>query len=224
VFTGLIQAKGVVIALEPAESGRVLRIDPRGWGHRPLIGESVAINGCCLTVAGTGPSMKFDIVAQTLRMTSLGRLKQGDRVNIEHAATPTSLLGGHIVQGHVDCVGAARRISDARGGERRLRIDPPTDLMEYIVPQGSIAIEGVSLTVASIDDEGFEVALIPTTLERTTLGAIDGPTPVNLEADCLVKAVIHHLKQQRLPAAEPDGRSAAATARHAATGARGSRR
>jgi len=209
MFTGLIQHVGKAASVESTASGAVLRLDVRGWSHLPTPGESIAVNGCCLTLtsieAGRGdsaspPHWRFDVIHQTLRMTTLGGLAPGDPVNLEHAATPGTLLGGHIVQGHVDGVGVARRVETGEPGEWRIRIVPPADLLDFIQPKGSIAVEGVSMTVADVGDDRFDIAAIPTTLEETTLGRIDydaGEVRVNLEPDCLVKAVVHHLRRSK---------------------------
>lgn len=200
MFTGLVQHVGRVASIRPSPAGATLVIDPMGWDHHPAQGDSIAISGCCLTVAAPaepGRVLGFDVIHQTLRLTTLGGLKPGDRVNLEHAATPTTLLGGHIVQGHVDGVGQARRVETETPGEWRVRIECPLALRRYLSPRGSVAVDGVSLTIAAVVEVGFEVALIPTTLQRTTLGGI-GPTPrpVNLEVDALVKAVVYAMEQR----------------------------
>ncbi len=194
MFTGLVQATGRITGLEARASATRLLIDPGAWGHRPTPGDSICINGCCLTVAGTAPaSWAFDVIPETLAKTTLGSLAVGSMVNLEHAATPSTLLGGHVVQGHVDGVGRVSRI--ATQGEWRVRITPPAELMEYITPKGSVCIDGVSLTIAAVQPrEWFEVALIPVTLEKTTLGSLKEGSPVNLEADAFAKTIIHWLK------------------------------
>lgn len=200
MFTGIVQHMGRVVAIHPAASGATLRIDPCGWEHAPHHGDSIAVNGCCLTVAQEPAAdriLRFDLIHQTLRLTTLGVLVPGDPVNLEHAATPTSLLGGHIVQGHVDGVGQAHRAETDQPGEWRLRVDAPEPLRPYLSPQGSVTLEGVSLTIAGVTADGFEVALIPTTVEKTTLGGIGAtPKPVNIEVDALVKAVVYALSRR----------------------------
>jgi riboflavin synthase len=200
MFTGLIQHVGRVRALVNRAAGASLSIDPAGWSHAPEPGESIAINGCCLTLAAApefaGGLLSFDVVHQTLRNTTLGGLATGDRVNLEHAATPSTLLGGHIVQGHIDGVGVVAAAESGRD-EHRLRITPPPDLMEFMVDRGSIAVDGVSLTIAAVAADSFEVALIPTTLDMTTLSALGEGSRVNLEVDCLAKLVVSWLKRQR---------------------------
>jgi riboflavin synthase len=195
MFTGLVQAIGTV-----AEAGRgpdgVLRlsVDAGGWAHRPSKGDSIAIDGCCLTLvddpAGHN-TLAFDAIPQTLAVTTLGDLKAGDRVNLEHAATPTTLLGGHMVQGHVD--GTATVIGVQRGGDFRVTLRVPPGSEPFMVERGSVCLGGVSLTLAEVRAAGAEitVALIPTTLELTTLGELTPGRTVNLEADATTKAVVN---------------------------------
>jgi riboflavin synthase len=161
VFTGLIQHVGTVAAFEQAQGKARLVIDAPAWNCTPKHGESIAVNGCCLTIADDGQPgrLVFDVIAQTLAVTTLGDLQFGNGVNLEQAVTPSSLLGGHIVQGHVDGVGVVTSVADVPG-ERRVRVQPPTDLLEAIIEKGSIAIDGVSLTTASLTETWFEVALI----------------------------------------------------------------
>jgi riboflavin synthase len=179
MFTGLVQATGTVAGLE----GGRLRVDGRLDLHE---GDSVAVNGVCLTatqVADDGFSA--DVVEETLRRSSLGSLGVGDRVNLELPLRASDRLGGHIVQGHVDGVGTVESVGD----DGVLRVATPPELLRYVVEKGSIAIDGVSLTVAEVDDEGLAVALIPETLERTTLGAAQPGRPVNIEVDVVAKYV-----------------------------------
>ena len=201
MFTGLIQASGRVLARHDSGAGARLEVGLGQWAHKPGPGESIAVDGCCLTVVelhdrgGDERRMSFDVVPQTLRMTALGSLKAGDRVNLEHAATPQTLLGGHVVQGHVDGVGLVRRV-DRGADEYRLTIDLSQDLMDFVVPQGSIAIAGVSLTIAAVGDQSLEVALIPMTLELTNLGDRQTGDRVNVEVDCIAKTVVHWLRRR----------------------------
>ncbi|MEL6329654.1 MAG: riboflavin synthase [Planctomycetota bacterium] len=202
MFTGLIQATGLVQKIGPSPAGSRLLVDSRGWDHTPDRGASIAVSGCCLTVAEgpePGRPLAFDVIPETLAKTSLGSLGPGSHVNLEHAATASTLLGGHIVQGHVDGVGTVANVTlpgENAHREWRLRVAPPAELMPYVTPKGSIAIEGVSLTIAEIDVPAgwFEVALIPETLEKTTLDALAEGDPVNLEADTVAKTVVHYLR------------------------------
>ena len=208
MFTGIVQQLGVLGDIQTTDFGRRLGIDSRGWPHQPAVGDSIAVKGCCLTI--TAPTdhrepsnsddlLRFDVVHQTLGLTTLGELVVGDPVNLEPAVTATTLLGGHVVQGHIDGVGVVSAVETV-GSDRRLRIEPPPELMEYIIPRGSIAVDGVSLTVAEVGESFFEVALIPTTLDLTTLGRAEPGQRVNLETDYLVKAVVHWLRRQHTDA------------------------
>lgn len=202
MFTGIVQHTGSVRSLEPTGSGAVLRLDLRGWRHAPEVGSSIAVDGCCLTVtedAGAPPgTVRFDVVPETLACTTLGSRAAGDAVNLEHAVTPTTLLGGHVVQGHIDGVGVVTAVT-REAGEWRVHVEPPAELLECILEKGSIAVDGVSLTVAARTGTGFEVALIPETLEVTTLDAAEVGTRVNVETDYLARTVIHWLRQQATP-------------------------
>jgi riboflavin synthase len=154
-------------------------------GLAAALGDSIAVDGVCLTVvAGDGSTLAFDAVAETLARTSLGTLDHGSRVNLEPALRAGEPLGGHIVQGHVDGGGAFRGAADGLHW-----FDAPADLLRYVVERGSIAVQGTSLTVAATDERGFAVALIPHTLEVTTLGGLEPGAPVNLEVDVLAKYV-----------------------------------
>ena len=153
------------------------------------VGDSVSINGCCLTVVdGDRLTLAFDAVPETLRRTTLGRLEAGTGVNLEPALRAGEPLGGHYVQGHVDGVGRIRSI-EPEGDVSRAWIDAPEEVLRYCVEKGSVAVDGVSLTVAGLDEKGFEVALVPHTLAVTTLASLEAGREVNLEADVLAKYV-----------------------------------
>lgn len=197
MFTGLVQHVGSVIAIDPQPFGAALSVDSHSWTHRPAVGESIAVNGCCLTVAnGSHASrLRFDVIHQTLRATMLGELQAGNLVNLEHAVTPQTMLGGHVVQGHIDGIGIVQSITRS-GGEHRVRIAPNDALlMQTIVEKGSIAVSGVSLTIAAISESWFEIALIPTTLECTNLAGLQLGTCVNLETDYIAKVVVNWLRR-----------------------------
>jgi riboflavin synthase len=187
VFTGLI-----------AETGRVRQSGARLAVDTPLAaelerGDSIAVNGVCLTaVAIDGEHFEADVMEETLVRSSLGRLQQGDRVNLELALRVGDRLGGHFVQGHVDSTGRIETI-EQREHSRVLTIGAPPEVLRYIVEKGSIAVDGVSLTVADVDAKSFSVSLIPETLERTTLGSIGEGDPVNLEVDMLAKYAVKAL-------------------------------
>lgn len=198
MFTGLVQSVGVVRAVEPAGVGASILVDAGVWAHRPAPGDSISVSGCCLTVAAGSDLerglLRFDAVSETLAKTTLGALRAGDRVNLEHSLRPETLLGGHLVQGHVDGVGVVEEVRD-RASDWRLTVRPPEELMDYLAPKGSIAIDGVSLTIAALGADTLEIALIPTTLELTTLGALRAGARVNVEADMLGKHVVHALRR-----------------------------
>jgi riboflavin synthase len=179
---------GSVESVQPDGDGVRLRVaTPLGGELAP--GDSVAVNGVCLTaIAPDGDGFGADVMAETLRRSSLGPLGEGDAVNLELPLRASDRLGGHIVQGHVDGTGTVESADD-EGFARNVRIACGTDVLRYVVDKGSIAIDGVSLTVASVDDSGFTVSLIPETLERTTLGSATPGRVVNLEVDVLAKYV-----------------------------------
>jgi riboflavin synthase len=190
MFTGLISDMGVVERLEPRAGGARITIRPTSLpvdGLDP--GESVACNGACLTVVERGGGrMTFDAVPETLARTTLGAWKQGTRVNLERALRLSDRLGGHLVQGHVDGVGKVlARVTEGLGA--RLTVSLPPGIAPLVAEKGSIAIDGVSLTVARAGRDRFEVALIPETLSRTILGAAAPGTQVNLEADVVARHV-----------------------------------
>jgi riboflavin synthase len=178
MFTGLVREVGTVVSFE---DGRLV-VEAETSGE---LGDSIAVDGVCLTVvANGGGRLSFDVVPETL-----SRVKPfGAAVNLEPALRAGDALGGHYVQGHVDGVGSVASVEEESDGVR-IRIQPPRDLLRYLVEKGSIAVDGVSLTVAAVDETGFEVALIPHTLEATTLSALAPGRAVNLEVDVLAKYV-----------------------------------
>jgi riboflavin synthase len=200
MFTGLVEAMGEVVAVAETPTGRRLTVDSGSWGHQPDLGASIAVSGCCLTVVEvTGGRFLFDVIHRTLELTMLGGLQTGDRVNLEKSATMETLLGGHLVQGHIDGVGTVRAIDE--GDDWRVRIDAPEAVSVHLVDRGSITVDGVSLTVARVlrdrdgRVDGFEVALIPETLARTTLASRRVGDRVNLEADAMSKMIAAHVER-----------------------------
>jgi riboflavin synthase len=188
VFTGLVADLGTVAEVHSTTDGVRLAIESPLAGDLAE-GDSVAVNGVCLTAVGLcGDRFGADVMHETLRRSSLAEVQAGARVNLELALQAHGRLGGHIVQGHVDGVGA---ISEARddGFARVVTIAADPELLRYVVEKGSIAVDGVSLTVARVDEDSFDVSLIPETLQRTNLGAARPGTPVNLEVDILAKYV-----------------------------------
>jgi riboflavin synthase len=185
MFTGLVREIGTVTSMD----GGRLTIEAPETARNAALGDSVAIDGVCLTVVDHDESsLSFDTVPETLARTALGTLEQGSRVNLEPALRAGDALGGHYVQGHVDGVGRVLSVG-AEGEGRRVRFEAPPELLRYIVEKGSIAVQGTSLTVAAVDETGFEVALIPHTLQETTFGDLVPEQPVNLETDVLAKYV-----------------------------------
>jgi riboflavin synthase len=182
MFTGLVREVGTVVSFA---DGR-LRVES---SIAAAIGDSVAIDGVCLTVVdGDRKTLAFDAVPETLSRTTLGRLESGAAVNLEPALKAGEALGGHYVQGHVDGLGRVRSV-EPEGDGRRIWVDAQPDILRYCVERGSIAVNGVSLTVADLDGDGFAVALVPHTLAVTTLGAATAGDEVNLETDVLAKYV-----------------------------------
>jgi riboflavin synthase len=188
MFTGLVETTAQVRRVQPDGDGVRLEVET------PLAaelahGDSIAVNGVCLTaVEPDGERFRADVMAETLRRSSLGPLGEGDSVNVELALRAGDRLGGHMVQGHVDGTGTVESVGE-EGFARVIRITCDGELLRYVVEKGSIAVDGVSLTVAAVDDSGFTVSLIPETLERTTLGAATPGRVVNLEVDVLAKYV-----------------------------------
>jgi riboflavin synthase len=188
VFTGLIADLGSVLAVERDGGGATLRVrTPLAAGLAP--GDSIAVNGVCLSATRVADSQfEAQAIPETLARTTLGALAPGDHVNLELPLRADGRLGGHIVQGHVDGVGTLAGVHE-QGHSRVLAIDAPAALLALVVEKGSIAIDGVSLTVSALRPSGFEVSLIPETLARTTLGHTLVGQPVNLEVDIIAKHV-----------------------------------
>ena len=189
MFTGIVREVGRVTSVEGDDEGIRLEIEAPQTAAAVAIGDSVSISGCCLTaVAISGGTIAFDAVPETLARTSLGRLAEGARVNIEPALRAGEPLGGHYVQGHVDGLATVRSAAE-EGEGRRIWFDIAPELRRYVAEKGSVSIEGTSLTVAAVDDSGLAVALIPHTLTETTLGELVPGVSVNLEVDVLAKYV-----------------------------------
>jgi riboflavin synthase len=189
VFTGIVRELGTVEAIDGGEESVRLRVRAPETAGAARVGDSVSINGVCLTATEIDDGvLSFDAVLETLSRSTLARLRPRVAVNVEPALRAGEPLGGHIVQGHVDGVGRVRAVAPEGEGVR-LEIDAAPELVRYCVEKGSITVEGVSLTVAGLRDDGFAVALIPHTLEVTTLGSLEGGDDVNLEVDVLAKYV-----------------------------------
>ena len=193
MFTGIVLEVGTVAAFD----GSRLVVEAPETGTDAAVGDSVSVGGVCLTVVQVdNERLAFDVVPETFSRTMLRGLEPGSFVNLEPSLRVGDRLGGHVVQGHVDAVGLVRSV-EPEGDGRRLWIDAPDAVLGYCIEKGSIAVDGVSLTVAAFDDDGFEVALIPHTLAVTTLGRLAPGDEVNLEADVLGK-VVERLVAERL--------------------------
>jgi riboflavin synthase len=190
MFTGLVEELGRVRAVVPNATGARLEIEAVTVLDDATLGASIAVNGCCLTVVDVGEGFwAADAVEETLARTCLGALAPGDPVNLERPVRLSDRLGGHLVQGHVDGVGRIRERTPLPDGSTRVGIEAPGPLLRYVVEKGSIAVDGVSLTVAGTDDAGFDFALIPHTATVTTLGCKEAGDPVNLEVDLVAKYI-----------------------------------
>ena len=186
MFTGIVEERGRV---ETMGSGRLV-VDAHTVVRDSEVGASVSVNGVCLTVVErTDTSLRFDLSEQTLERTCLGDLRPGDPVNLERPVTLVARLGGHLVQGHVDGVAQVTRVEVDGSGGARVSIRVPGELSRYVVERGSIAIDGVSLTIAAVDDDEITVALIPHTLAVTTLGLAAPGRRLNVEADVIARYV-----------------------------------
>jgi riboflavin synthase len=195
MFTGIVKELGRVETIESSDDGARLRIGAE-LASELGEGDSVSVNGACLTATSVADgAFEADVMHQTLSLTTLGGLEASSPVNLELPLRPTDRLGGHVVQGHVDGTATVEDLS-ADGFAKRLRVELPEELLPYVVERGSIAIEGVSLTIAELDGSVLEVSLIPETLERTTLGALEPGDRVNVECDVLARYVRRQLSTE----------------------------
>jgi riboflavin synthase len=193
MFTGIIERTLRIVAAADGPGFRRLTI-AADWTDVKH-GESIAINGCCLTVAEmSAGQLGFDVIAETLAKTNLGSLESGDMVNAERSLRVGDRLDGHFVQGHVDGIARLLDVSATRE-EWRLTVEAPSHLAKFLVPKGSVAIDGVSLTIAALDQKSFQVALIPTTLKLTTLELKQPGWLFNLECDVMSKTIVSHLER-----------------------------
>jgi len=189
VFTGLVAQKGTVTAIGQEAEGVRLTVVAEGLAGELAEGDSVSVNGVCLTATAIeGETFAADVMAETLRRSSLGQTEQGGEVNLELPLRASDRLGGHMVQGHVDAIGTVDGLRE-EGFATIVSVAAPPEVLRYVVEKGSIAVDGVSLTVAEVNGSSFSVSLIPETLERTTLGALAPGRVVNLEVDVLAKYV-----------------------------------
>jgi riboflavin synthase len=196
MFTGLIETIGRIHAISTVSGGKRLTVDVGGWQPRNGAfehGDSICVTGVCLTMTSQSSNLlSFDVITETLNRSRLGQLSVGDAVNLESSLTASTAMGGHIVQGHADGIGRIVKVT-ATPQEFRITVAPPDNLLDAIVPKGSVCIDGVSLTLASLTDSTFDVALIPTTLSLTTLKNAAAGQQVNLETDIVAKTILHWL-------------------------------
>ena len=189
MFTGIVRERGRLLSRNGGPDGAELLVEAPRTAAGTNVGDSVALDGVCLTATDVSDGrIAFHAVAETLRRSTLAALEPGAHVNVEPALKAGEPLGGHYVQGHVDGVG---RVTESRpdGDGVRLRVAAPPELLRYCVPKGSIAVQGVSLTIVALDDDGFDIALVPHTLAATALAGLQPGAPVNLEVDVLAKYV-----------------------------------
>ncbi|MFH2000854.1 MAG: riboflavin synthase [Planctomycetota bacterium] len=193
MFTGIIQGVGEIEQITLKGGQARLRIWVGDLIQEVKTGDSVAVSGVCLTaVAFVAQSIEFDVIKTTLDRTRLGKLGRGSKVNLEPALRLSDRLGGHLVSGHIDGVGTFRKISQG-SEEWRFTVDAPSEVMPYLIDRGSVALDGISLTVAHLLPQGFEVSIIPHTLKETTLGTVRVNDPVNLEGDMIGRWVAKYL-------------------------------
>ncbi len=197
MFTGLIERKGFIRSLEKAGGSGSLVIEASGWDQPVQVGESIAVQGVCLTVTGVdGDRLNFDVLGETFRCTNLGEKAVGRPLNLERALREGDPLGGHMVQGHVDGLGTVHGVESV-DRDYLVTLRCADDILNYAVYKGSIAVDGISLTIASIDEDGFTVHIIPHTWEVTTFGDMKKGETVNLEADPLAKYVEKTLRSNK---------------------------
>jgi len=189
MFTGIVRLGRVVSIEMQGEAGRITIVPDRSWEDPVGLGDSISVNGACLTVtAMDGAKLSFDVLAETFDKTNLGQKKEGSIVNLERALALGDMLGGHIVTGHVDGAGRVRKVTPV-GRDWKFEIECSRDMLMLMVYKGSVAIDGISLTVAELLDDGFVIHIIPHTIEETDMSEFEPGTKVNLEADILGKHV-----------------------------------
>jgi riboflavin synthase len=189
MFTGIVRELGRVASVVGGETGLALVVEAPGTASAMAVGDSIAVDGCCLTAESVdGARISFHAVPETLARSTLGRLRTNDPVNVEPALRVGEALGGHFVQGHVDAVGRVQSV-EAEGEGLRVFVEAPDEILRYCVEKGSVALDGVSLTIAELSDDAFAMVLVPHTLETTTLSALVPGREVNLEVDILAKYV-----------------------------------
>jgi riboflavin synthase len=199
MFTGIVERIGTIIHSRPVAGGSCLRIDAGSLAGGCANGASVCVSGVCLTVADIdGTFLSFDVITETLNKSTLGAKRVGDGVNLELSLRVDGRLDGHFVQGHVDGRAVVDRVV-ASAAQHVIRLRPDSTLLPYIIPKGSIALDGVSLTIAEVTPTLFSVALIPTTLDRTTLAKLAVGDQVNVESDIIARTIVHQLDSMSGP-------------------------
>ncbi len=202
MFTGLVQSIGSVVSQQKSDVGLRLTLSCHRWSQLPEIGASICVSGCCLTVISAEEEdntmlLAFDVVQETLKCTLLGSLQIGDKVNLEQSLRSDSRMGGHFVQGHVDGVERVLACESEEEGASCLRLSMAVIDCDTVVPKGSITIDGVSLTIAKVGTGWFEVALIPTTKQETTLGKLSQGDSVAIETDILARTVVQTVRRMQ---------------------------
>lgn len=193
MFTGIIKSIGSVTKVVRAEGGKRLSVDVGEWAGDCREGDSICVSGVCLTVAARRPPVvEFDVIKETLQRSILGDLAVSNRVNLERAMAVGDRFDGHFVQGHVDGTACVTRIISS-AQEHVVWIKTDREFAQYVIPKGSIAIDGVSLTIAAVKGDEFSIALIPTTLSLTTLGSLAVGDRVNIESDIIARTIVHHV-------------------------------
>lgn len=197
MFSGIVDAVGRISSIRQNPGGQELCVRAPGYWNAVSAGESVAVDGVCLTVTRVEQDeASFDVITETLRRSTLGDLRAGDGVNLQKSIRAGQTMDGHFVQGHVDAIARIGRVEQS-AAEAKWWFAPDAEAMQYVIPKGSIAIDGISLTVVDVTDSSFSVALIPTTLQRTTLGMKRPGQKVNIETDIIARTVVHHLRRAR---------------------------
>lgn len=193
MFTGIVESIGTVAASQIVGGGRRIDVEVGALGEECAIGASLCINGACLTVAARTPGiLGFDVVSETLQKTTLGEMRRGDKVNLERALPADGRFDGHFVQGHTDGTGTVEQVTPS-GKESVVWIRPQSPLWPYMIPKGSVAVDGISLTIAEVRDGAFSIALIPTTLAITTAASWSAGRRVNIETDIIARTIVHRL-------------------------------
>ncbi len=195
MFTGIVEGIGTVKAVRPAAAGAVISVDLAQLAQRVKPGDSIAVNGVCLTVSGLrGNTAEFDVSAETLSKSTMDKVTSGSAVNIERAMAADGRFGGHFVLGHVDGIAGITAV-ERKGEFVRIKFAAEAKLLDEMVEKGSVCVDGISLTIAKMDEEGFSAAVIPTTLKETTLGTAKVTDEVNIETDIIAKMVRKQLQK-----------------------------